>query len=150
MVQYQGPPPYPILETGMVPPYHSLLSFNNVDRIRSASSSNTYCVFVEAYEEEQKRKYIEHIWYLNAVSDDEDKDKDKDKPKQVYNSKGPASFFKSVSRNSNLQITNVREDNVHDLASPGTQLPIQPLVNFILTYIEEEILSSESPQEELL
>ena len=59
-------------------------------------------------------------------------------------------FFKPVSIDSNLRTTTVREDNVHDLESPSTQLPNQPPANIIPTNIEEENMSSESPQAELL
>ena len=67
----------------------------------------------------------------------------------MYTPKFSAPFFKTVSRNDNLQTTNVREDNVHDLASPVNQLLTQPPANVILTDIEEESMSSESPQEDL-
>ena len=44
----------------------------NVTRIRSAQSSNTYRVFVAAYEQERSREDIEHICYSKVVSYYED------------------------------------------------------------------------------
>ena len=79
-----------------------------------------------------------------------DKDKDEGNSKQVHTPKFLAPLFKPVSLDGNLQSTNVREDNVHDLASPGTQLPTQPPSNVIITDIEEDNMSSKSPQAELL
>ena len=81
------------------------------------------------------------------MSYDEDENED---PKQLHTPKGHAPLFKPVSRNGNLQNTTVMEDNVHDLASPITQLPTHLPANAILTNIEKENLSSESSQAEIL
>ena len=59
-------------------------------------------------------------------------------------------MFKPISCDGNLQTTNAREEHIHDLASTGTQLQNQAPANVILTDIEEENLSSDSPQAELL
>ena len=119
----------------------------NVTRIRSLTYSSTYRVFVTAHKQDQKREDTEHVCYSNVVSDDEEKDED---PKQRHTPRGHIPLFKPVSRDGNLCTTTVREENVHDLASPGTQLSTQPPANVILTIIEEENLSSDSPQAELL
>ena len=81
------------------------------------------------------------------VSDDEDEE---NIPKSRHTSRDPVPLFKPVFRDGNLRTTTTREENVHDLVSPGTQLPTQPPSNVILTDIEEENLSSASPQAELL
>ena len=81
------------------------------------------------------------------MSDNEDKDED---PKQGHTPKSHTPLFKPVSRNGNLQTTTIMEYTVHDLASPRTHIPTHPPANVILTYIEEENLSSESPKTELL
>ena len=90
---------------------------------------------------------MEHVCYSNKVSDDKDKYED---PKQGHTPKGHAPLFKPVSRDGNLQTTTAREENVHDLALPGTQLLTQSTDNVILTDIEEENMSSKSPKSELL
>ena len=72
------------------------------------------------------------------------------KKKKGHTTIGHTPLFKPVSHNGNLPTTSTREDNGHELASPGTQLPTQPPANVILTKIEEENLFSKSPQEELL
>ena len=90
---------------------------------------------------------MEHVCYSNKVSDNKDKYED---IKQVHTTKGHAPLFKPVSRYGNLRTTTAREENVHDLASPGTQLPTQPPANVILTGIKKDNMSSESLQEELL
>ena len=105
-------------------------------------------MFVAAYEEYQNIEDIEHVCYANIVSYDEDKDEVN--PKKYYTPKGPTPLFKPVSFYGNLRTTNVREENVRDLASPGTKLPTQPPAYFVLANIEEDNLSSESPQEELM
>ena len=99
-------------------------------------------MFVAGYEEDQKREDIEHVWYKNSVSDDEDEDEGN--PKQVHNSKVPVPLFRPVSRKGNLQTTNAREENDHELVSPETQLPTQPPANVIINEIEEGNMSSES------
>ena len=68
----------------------------------------------------------------------------------MYTSKGPTHFFKPVSHDGTVQNTTVREDNVHKLASPGTHILMQSPSNVILTDIEEENLSSDSPQAYLI
>ena len=104
-------------------------------------------MFVAAYGKEQKIEDMEHFWYSNLVSDDEDKVGD---PKQGHTPRVHVHFFKPVSCGGKLSTTTVREDNVHDLASPGTKLLTQTPANAILTDIEEEIFSSESQQSGLL
>ena len=59
-------------------------------------------------------------------------------------------FFKPISRDGNLQIINLRQENNNDLTSPGTQLSMQTPINVILANVEEENLSSDSPHKELL
>ena len=81
------------------------------------------------------------------MSDDEDEVED---PKQGHTPRGHVPLFKTVSCGGNLSTTTEREENVHDLVSPGTQLLTKSPANVILTDIEEENMSSESPQEELL
>ena len=81
------------------------------------------------------------------MSNNEDEDED---PKQVHTPRGHIPLFKPVSRYDNVCTTTVREDNVHNLTSPGTQLPTQPPANVIITNIEEELFSSKSLQAELL
>ena len=55
-----------------------------------------------------------------------------------------------ISRGSNLRNTAAREENIHDLASPWTELPMQFPTNGIPIDQEENILSTKSPQLELL
>ena len=144
MVHHQGPPFYPILETGTVPSYHPLGSFNKcLQNPLGAIIKYLPCVCGSLWKE-HKREDIEHVCYSNAVSDDEGN------PKQVHTPKGTAPLFKPVSFDGNLRTINPREENVHDLAPPGTQIPTQPPDNFILTNIEEDNMSSDSPQSELL
>ena len=80
------------------------------------------------------------------VSDDED---EVEYPKQGHTPRGHVPLFKPFSCNSKLSTT-AREENVNELVSQGTQLPTQPPANVILTDIEEENVSSESPQEYLM
>ena len=70
--------------------------------------------------------------------------------KKGHITRGNVTLFKIVSCDGNLCITTAREEIVHDLASPGTQIMTQPPANVILTNIEEANLSSGSPQAELL
>ena len=90
---------------------------------------------------------MEHICYSNVVSDDED---DEEIPKSRHTPRFHVPLFTPVSRDGNLGTTTACEYNVHDLASPGTQLPTKPPANVILTDIEEDNQSSESPQAEML
>ena len=62
---------------------------------------------------------------------------DEDKPKQKHAPKGPTYLFKPILCYGNLLTTNVREDNIRDLASTGTQLLTQAPVSVILANIEE-------------
>ena len=68
----------------------------------------------------------------------------------MYTPKFHAPLLKPVSRDGNLKTTTAREENVHDLASTGNQLPTQSPANVILINIEEDNLYSESLQAELL
>ena len=68
------------------------------------------------------------------MSDDEDDDKD---PKQSHAPRGHIPLFTPILRSGNLCTTTASKDTVHDLASPGTQLPTQPPDNVILTKIKE-------------
>ena len=77
------------------------------------------------------------------VSDDED---EVEYPKQGHTPRGHVPLFKTVSYSSNLSTTTTREENVHDLVSPGTQLLKKSPANVILTDIEEEIFPPESQQ----
>ena len=81
------------------------------------------------------------------MSDNEDGDEEQ---KKGHTTIGHTPLFKPVSHNGNLPTTSTREDNGHELASPGTQLPTQPPANVILTNIEEENISSKSLQDDLL
>ena len=101
-------------------------------------------MFVAAQEQERNREEMEQIFYSNMVSDDED---DEEITKSRHTTKGHIALFKPFSCNGNLITTTAREENVHDLTSPGTQLPTQPPVNAILTEIKEEkILPSQRKQ----
>ena len=86
-----------------------------------------------AYKRESSREDIEHICYSNLVSDYEDK---KEIKKSRHNPRGHLPLLKPVSCDGNLHTTTVREGNVHDLASPGTQIPKHPPSNVIFTNIE--------------
>ena len=90
---------------------------------------------------------MEHFCYSNMVSDNED---DSDDTKQRCTPRGRITLFKTVSCHGKLLKTTAIEENIHDLASPGTQLLTQPPYNAILTDIEEENLSFMSSQAELL
>ena len=70
--------------------------------------------------------------------------------KKIYTNEGTVTLYKAISCDGKLRTTNAREDNIHDLTSPGTRLLTQPPVNVIITDIDGEDLSTESPQTELL
>ena len=76
----------------------------------------------------------------------EDEDDDEGNPKKLHTPKGPAPLFKPVSHNGTLLTINMKEENFHNRASPGAQLLIQPPANVILTNIEKENLSADSPE----
>ena len=93
-----------------------------------------------AYEQYQKRDDTEHVYCSNLVSDDEDED---EYTKQGHTPRYHIPLSKPVSRNGNLTTTKDREENVHDIVSPGTHLLTQPPTNVIPTDIEEENMSPE-------
>ena len=74
---------------------------------------------------------IEHFFYANIVSENEEEYEEKSEQKHAP--KCPAPLFKPISYDSNLQTTNVREENINYLAPPGTQLPAQENFDVILT-----------------
>ena len=82
---------------------------------------------------------MKHVCYSNVVSYDEDK---YEYPKQGHTPICYVLLFKPVSHDGNSGTITTREDNMYDLASPGTHLPTQPPTNVILTDIDEENMSS--------
>ena len=79
-------------------------------------------MFVAAYEQEHKIEDMEYVLYSNVESDYEDDD---EYPKQRHNPRGHKPLLKPASRDGNLHNFTAREDNVHDLASPGTRILTQ-------------------------
>ena len=78
------------------------------------------------------------------VSDNKEEEQYK---QQKHSPKGPTPLSTPISCEGNLCTTSSREENLHALASPGMNLPTP---NGIPTNQEEENLSTESPQVDLL
>ena len=66
---------------------------DNIAIIRSDPSSNSYQVFVAAYEQEKHFENIENICYENIVSEDEEYE---DRSKQEHNPEGPTYLFTPI------------------------------------------------------
>ena len=99
-----------------------------------------------AYEQEQQLEDTEYVCYTAPLVSDDTDEKDK---QQQQSLNGPTPLFTTTSHDGNLHTNDGMEENNHNLASPGTELPIQSPVNVISTNQEEDSLSTESPQTEL-
>ena len=134
--------------TGTLPPYHHLVSFSQCHHnpLRSIIKllQSIFCSLQRRASAGRHRSCMLCIhsirWWRQIWI----------KEKQKYITEGPKTFFKPISHDGNLQTTNAREENIHNLVSPGTHLLTQSPVNYILTNIEEEGMSSDSQQAELL
>ena len=99
-----------------------------------------------AYEKKQQLEDTECVCYTAPIVS---YDKNKEDRQQQHSLNGPTPLFTTTSRDGNLHTNDGMEENNHNLASLGTELPIQSPVNVISTDQEEDILYTESPQTEL-
>ena len=72
---------------------------------------------------------IEHFYCTGIVSGE----KEEEYKQQQHASKGSAPLFTQISLDGNLCTTVAREENIHDLASPGTDLSKNSPKNIIPT-----------------